>query len=132
MRIALLTLLVGSVVVMAAQKIHADEAEPQVAHMVYFELKNDTPDERKKLVAACNKYLSKHEGTIYYSAGVLAADLSRDVNVRDFGVALHLVFKNKAAHDKYQTDSRHLQFIEENKSNWKSVRVFDAYVAASD
>ena len=31
-------------------------AEPQIGHMVYFQLK-DRPRGRKKLVAACNKYL---------------------------------------------------------------------------
>ena len=35
--------------------------------------------------------------------GKLAGDLTRDVNDRDFEVALHLVFKDKASHDKYQS-----------------------------
>jgi hypothetical protein len=51
------------------------------------------------------------------------------VNDRDFDVALHVVFKDKAAHDRYQADPRHLAFVEENKAHWKKVRVFDAYVA---
>ena len=109
--------------------LHTETPEPQVAHMVYFELKDDTPEARNKLVDACNKLLSKHEGTIYYSAGVLAHDLNREVNVRNFSVGLHLVFKNKAAHDRYQAHERHLQFIDQNKAGWKSVRVFDAYVS---
>ncbi len=107
-------------------------ADPQVGHMVYFELKDASPRAQQQMVDACKKYLSEHEGTVYFSAGVLAADLDRDVNVRDFHVALHLVFKNRAAHDKYQDDPRHLKFIEENKANWKSVRVFDSYVATDD
>ena len=45
-----------------------------------------------------------------------------------FDVALHIVFTNKAAHDKYQEAESHKQFIEENKENWKKVRVFDAKV----
>ena len=36
-------------------------------------------------------------------------------------------FKNKATHDVYQTNEQHLKFIEENKANWKKVRVFDSY-----
>jgi len=107
---------------------HADD--PQVGHMVFFKLKENSAKSKQALVDACNKYLSKHDGVAYYSAGILADDLKREVNVRDFDVALHLVFKNKAAHDKYQTHPRHEQFIKENKDNWANVRVFDSYVQA--
>jgi hypothetical protein len=55
--------------------------------------------------------------------------MQRDVNDRDFDVALHVVFRNRAAHDKYQTHPRHLKFIEEAKALWKKVRVFDSYVS---
>ena len=54
------------------------------------------------------------------------SDLDRSVNDRDFDVGLHLVFKDRAAHDLYQNAPRHLQFIEENKATWKKVRVFDS------
>lgn len=103
-------------------------AEPQLAHMVFFTLEEDSDASREALVAACQKYLSGHEGTVYFSVGTLADDLQREVNDRDFHVALHLVFANKAAHDKYQTSPRHLKFIEENKDRWSRVRVFDSYV----
>ena len=105
--------------------------EPQVAHMVYFKLKEDTGDAKEKLVVACKKYLSGHEGTVYFSVGVLAKDLDREVNDLDFDVLLNLVFRNKEAHDTYQTHPRHLKFIEENKDTWAGVRVFDSYLAAS-
>ena len=32
----------------------------------------------------------------------------------------------RAAHDAYQTAPAHLQFIAENKENWRTVRVFDS------
>lgn len=104
--------------------------DPQVAHMVYFKLKESTGNNKEKLVVACNKYLSGHEGTVYFSAGVLAKDLDREVNDQDFDVSLNLVFRNKAAHDTYQTHPRHLKFIEENKESLAGVRVFDSYLAA--
>jgi Stress responsive A/B Barrel Domain len=50
------------------------------------------------------------------------------VNDKDFDVALHIVFSDNAAHDKYQDAERHKQFIAEQKANWKSVRVFDSLV----
>jgi hypothetical protein len=102
--------------------------EPNVAHMVYFSLTDKSPAAKQKLVDACKKYLAKHPGTVYFSAGTLCEELNRPVNDRDFDVALHLVFKDKAAHDKYQDADLHTKFIEENKDNWKKVRVFDANV----
>ncbi len=50
------------------------------------------------------------------------------MNDRGFDVGLHIVFANRAAHDAYQDDAAHNQFIAGNKSNWKGVRVFDTLV----
>jgi CHASE1-domain containing sensor protein len=101
-----------------------------VSHDVFFSLKDPSEPAKAKLVAACQKYLTAHDGTVFFSVGTLAPDLKRDVNDRDFDVALHITFTDKAAHDKYQEAPRHKQFIAENESNWKKVRVFDSYVAA--
>jgi hypothetical protein len=110
----------------------ADGADPKLAHMVYFKLKDSSPAAKEKLVEACQKYLSGHEGAVAFAVGVLAEDLKREVNDRDFDVSLHLVFENKAAHDTYATHPRHQQFIEENKANWDKVRVFDSYLARAE
>jgi hypothetical protein len=101
-----------------------------LAHNVFFSLKDPTPENRRKLVEACDKYLSDHPGTAFYAAGTLA-DLSRPVNDRDFDVALHVIFKDRASHDAYQTAPKHLQFVEENKAGWAKVRVFDSDVGGS-
>lgn len=105
-------------------------AGTQLAHMVYFTLKERTPANIQALVAACKKYLTDHPGTVYFGVGTLVPDLDRPVNVRDFDVALHVVFDSRAAHDAYQQAPRHLQFIEENKPTWAQVRVYDADVEA--
>ncbi len=97
-----------------------------IGHMVYFKLKTNSPEEKKKLVDACKKYLEHHDGVLFFSAGVLADEFKRDVNDRDWDVALHLVFADKAAHDKYQDHPEHKKFIEENKDSWAKVRVFDS------
>jgi hypothetical protein len=107
----------------------AGAAEPQLAHMVYFKLKDNSGASRAKLVASCKLLLNGHEGTVSFATGTLAGDFTREVNDRDFDVSLHLVFVNKAAHDKYQDHPRHLKFIEENKENWEKVRVFDSYLS---
>jgi hypothetical protein len=106
----------------------ADAKEPQIVHSVYFSLKDSSPAARAKLVAACKKYLTKHPGEVYFSAGTLAEDLKRPVNDRDFDVSLNIVFQDQKSHDQYQDAPRHKQFIDENKDGWKKVRVFDSVV----
>jgi hypothetical protein len=130
-------LAVAAVVVLLAASAGAQDAEkqkkkggPYIGHMVYFKLKDSSPAARQKLVDACDKYLSSHDGTVFYSAGPIAADFKREVNVTDWDVALHLVFADKAAHDRYQDHPEHLKFIAENKDTWAAVRVFDSQLAA--
>lgn len=106
----------------------SESSTGHLAHMVYFKLRDDSPANVQKLVDSCHKYLAGHPGVVYFSVGVRNPDLAREVNVRDFDVGLHVVFESRAAHDRYQTDERHLKFIEENKPTWASVRVFDADV----
>ena len=102
--------------------------QPLLAHMVYFTLHDNSPSAIQALVDACHKYLSGHPGTAFFAAGTVNKELNRPVNIVDFDVALQVVFVNKAAHDQYQTAERHVQFITENKPNWKQVRVLDADV----
>ena len=134
MRTRILSLAVpAAVVVLLAVNAYRADAEKEakeekmLVHNVFFSLKESTPQARHKLVDACKKYLTKHEGEVFFSAGPIAEDLKREVNDTDFDVALTIVFKNKAAHDKYQDHKRHLEFIKENKDAWKKVRVFDNY-----
>ena len=114
----------------AVTNLQADDpaANPPIAHMVYFKLKDSNAKSRQALVDACDKYLASHPGTLFYAAGILAEDLDREVNDRDWDVSLNLVFKDKASHDKYQDAKSHIQFIDENKATWAAVRVFDSYL----
>jgi hypothetical protein len=101
-----------------------------LAHNVYFSLKEHTPEQVEKLLQACRTYLTGHPGTVFFAVGTLAQELHRAVNDRDFDVALHLVFEDQTAHDRYQEAPRHQQFVEENRASWKQVRVFDSVVSA--
>jgi hypothetical protein len=114
--------------IVAFAGVSAQAEERMLAHDVYFALKDNSPQAKEKLIVACKKYLANHPGTVRFAVGPLAEEMKRDVNDRDFDVALHLVFKNKAAHDQYSKAERHLKFIAENKDNWKKVRVFDSYL----
>ena len=106
----------------------AQDAPTALSHDVYFTLQEPSEAKRAELVAACRKYLTGHEGVLFFSAGVVAGELDRPVNDRDFDVALHMTFDGEASHDKYQEAARHKQFIDEQQKNWKKVRVFDSLV----
>lgn len=101
---------------------------PKYAHMVFFTLHNNTVYEKQKLVRDCYAYLRSHPGVVYCSAGERALSAAREVNDKDFDVALHIVFENTGAYDEYAVSKKHLQFIERNESNWRQVRVFDSLI----
>jgi hypothetical protein len=102
--------------------------EPRLAHMVFFALKDNSDAQKQRLVQECHTYLKDHPGVVFFAAGTLADEFQRPVNVRDFDVSLHVVFKTSQAHEDYQKAPKHLEFIERNQANWKQVRVFDSWV----
>jgi hypothetical protein len=105
----------------------SSDADRPFGHMVFFTLRDASPAAQRELVAACREFLADHPGTLHFSAGTLA-DTTREVNDREFHVALHLVFANRAAHDAYQAAERHDEFIRRHRDNWAKVRVFDSYL----
>lgn len=98
----------------------------RLSHVVYFELEEASEAKIQELLSECKKYLDDHPGLEFFAVGTLTPDLSREVNDKQFHVSLHTVFTDRAAHDAYQVAERHLAFINNNKANWKKVRVFDS------
>ena len=99
-----------------------------LAHDVFFTLHDASPKAIDDMAAACHKYLKNHPGVEFFAAGTCGQEFARPVNDRDYHVALHVYFTDKAAHDAYQTAADHVKFIEENKAKWKQVRIFDSWV----
>jgi hypothetical protein len=99
-----------------------------LAHTVFIRLHDSSSEARQRLVDSCRKHLAGHPGTVFFAVGTLADDIAWSVSDRDFDVALHLVFANKAAHDQYLDSDRHTRFMEENEPHWAVLRVFDSYV----
>jgi len=97
-----------------------------LTHAVYFELKDHSAEKCEQLVESCYRLLSSIDGCTSMSAGVRDEELDRPVNDQKFHVGLVVIFESRAAHDAYQTHENHLKFLEENKDNWESVRIFDA------
>ncbi len=102
-----------------------------LAHNVYFRLHDASPAALEALLQSCHHHLSGHLGEVFYASGTLDAELDREVNDQDWDVALVVVFRDRQAHDTYQTSDRHLAFIAENKANFKVIRVFDGKVEAA-
>lgn len=105
--------------------------EALLVHNVYFQLNDRSPGARAALVAACRKYLPGHNGIVFFACGELCGELAREVNDRDWDVGLHIIFRDKAAHDFYQDTPAHHQFVAENKAGWSKVRVFDTIAGQS-
>jgi Stress responsive A/B Barrel Domain len=99
-----------------------------LSHDVFFTLQDHSAEARQKFVESCKKYLDSHPGTVAFSAGARAEDVREPVSDTDFDVAVHVLFRDKAAHDEYLQSERHKQFVQENKGAWSKVRVFDSYV----
>ncbi len=99
-----------------------------LCHDVYFTLKDRSPSAADALIGACKNYLTVQPGIVFFAVGKREPELARDVNDRDFDVSLHVVFTDRAAHDAYQADDTHNQFVSEMKANWAKVRVFDSLV----
>jgi hypothetical protein len=118
----------AAVLVVGVVSHSAEKAEPQLAHTVFFTLKDHSTAARDQFVASCRKYLTGHEGAVSFSVGTIAEDVEEPVSVRDFDVALHVIFASKAAEQKYLEHPRHKQFVEENKASFAKVRVFDSYL----
>ena len=112
----------------------ASRADRPLAHMVFFNLKDHSKESRERFIASCEKYLAEHEGALSFSVGTIAEDedVQEPVSVKDFDVALHVVFENKAAKAKYLKSDRHQKFVDENRASFAGVRVFDSFLVPSE
>jgi hypothetical protein len=113
----------------SARSAAKERAEPQLAHMVFFTLKERAPEAREKLAASCRKYLAGIEGVVTFSVGTAADDSDEPgVSVHDFDVALHTVFTSRDAKNAYLKHPDHVEFVAENRASFAKVRVFDSYL----
>ena len=126
--VAMLVLALAFVLTLEASARIRRDPEKKLAHMVFFGLKDHSKEAREKIIAACEKYLSGHEGCVSFSVGARAEDVDEPVSVKDFDVALHVVFASKEGKLKYLKSPRHDQFVKENGSLFEKVWVFDSYL----
>lgn len=97
-----------------------------LVHSVYFWLKPELTDAQR---AEFRKGVEALAGIKYLSAvyvGGPAGTERRAVIDFSFDVALTTVFENVAAHDAYQVDPIHENFLETFKDFWSKVQIYDA------
>src|SRR4051794_12265679 len=100
-------------------------------HLVYFyPAQNAGADDAVKLIAGIQKYLPSIPGVLRLQAGT-PAGTPRDVVDNSYAVALLVEFADAAGHDVYADHPEHLRFIDECKSLWSSVKVYDTLVTRS-
>jgi len=127
--IALCAFAVGSAVAWQASGAKPDEAaaERMLSHNIYFSLKDPTPENKQRLIEACNKYLAPHPGVLYFATGTLCEEKGAFAD-RDYEVALVMTFKDRKALGVYARTPEHQKFIVETTALLKNVRIFDADV----
>ena len=101
------------------------ELEGDFLHVVFFWLKDDKEDTRKKFLKELKKFIdpmdmikTKHIGS--------PADTDRDVIDNTWTYSLVISFDSKKEHDQYQAHELHLKFIENASSLWTKVQVYDS------
>jgi hypothetical protein len=125
-----LILIASAALAIGASPRPTPKATPKLAHMVFFTLKDHSEKARETFIASCEKYLTNHDGAEFFAIGTQTDDVVEPgVGVKDFDVALHVIFASKEAEAAYLKHPRHLKFVEENKADFAKVRVFDSYVS---
>lgn len=106
-------------------KANAMQKKPQLAHHVFFWLKNPTSTaDRDKLIQGI-KSLSKIEQVRLLHVGVPADTEKRDVVDNSYSVSELLFFDNTKDQKTYQDHPLHQKFIQEHSMLWEKVLVYD-------
>ena len=116
----------------AATAFRADDDAEIVGHTVYFSLKDPSRENIDKLLAACRKYSSKHDGMILFACGERREEAATPISDKEFQVSQVLIFKNREARDKYFKSEGRKQFVAEGRPFWSKVRVFEMNIRAME
>jgi len=99
--------------------------DKQIAHHVFFWLKNaDSVEDRDKLVAGV-KTLSKIPQIKEIHVGIVAGTEKRDVVEASWAVSELMFFNSLEDQAAYQNHPIHLEFIKNHSMLWSKVVVYD-------
>jgi hypothetical protein len=94
-------------------------------HSVYFWLKPNLSAEQHAQFTALLQKLTVIPSVRYGFTGRPAAT-DRPVIDRSYSHALTVVFDDLCGHDAYQQDPCHLEFVNQCKTFWSSIKIYDA------
>ncbi|EPR67483.1 Dabb family protein [Cyclobacterium qasimii] len=94
-----------------------------IVHQVYFWLHQPEKD-LNAVLDGCKK-IALTKSVKSHSIGKAAATEKREVIDDSYDIALMVNFDSIEDHDDYQVDPIHLQFIEDHKDKWASVKIYD-------
>ncbi len=95
-------------------------------HTVYFWLNDKVTDDQRAAFVKGVEALSEIAGVRECRVGSASIPSERAVVDDSFDVSLHTLFDTSADHDAYQVDADHDAFIDEFKSLWSKVVVYDS------
>jgi len=96
-----------------------------IAHHVLFWLKADTTEDQKKAFKKGLQSLEKIESVTTIHVGV-PAPIERAVVDTTYSFSLVLFFEDLAGHDVYQGHALHVAFLDEFRSLFEKVVIYDA------
>lgn len=116
----------GAAAAVSAMPLSTKAKSKQLAHHVFFWLKNpDSVADRDKLVEGV-KTLSKIETIRELHVGVIASTEKREVVDTTWQVSELMFFDDLAGQATYQTHPVHFEFIKNYGHLWAKVIVYDA------
>jgi uncharacterized secreted protein with C-terminal beta-propeller domain len=96
-------------------------------HNLYFSLTDKSEKNIKNFTDICVEYLSGHPGIQQFTTGGLT-DIKRDVSVRNFEVAVSIIYESKKAYDDYLKSKRHDDFFPATAGMIENTYIFDSYL----
>ena len=96
----------------------------QFSHVVIFWTDPANPNAADQLIAGGEKYLRPIPGVIQFHMGKMVGS-HRPVVDQSYQVALNLIFPYKKTQNNYQLHPEHVKFVEQCRSLWQKVTVYD-------
>ncbi|PCJ56163.1 MAG: transcription-repair coupling factor [Planctomycetota bacterium] len=95
-----------------------------IVHNVYFWLNDNVTSDEIEAFKNELKALKSIDGVVDLQLGRPAQTL-RDIVDKSYSIGLMVVFTDIEAHDRYQADVKHVNFIENNKDKWNKIQIYD-------
>ena len=97
-----------------------------LVHTVIFWLKKDLSEDQQVVFTNEVKTLGDISSVESFHLGTPAPTPKRPVIENSYDYAITVVLKDMDAHDDYQVDPIHLDFIDKCKDMWERVVIYDA------